>query len=384
MPMRATSRASSPTIRRCWRPCSTASSTSPRADGAVHERELAYLAEVAAHLRLRRNGVFARIRARHVIDDGGDPYLVLEADRSWDYERLRRQYRRLVPENHPDRLIARGVPEEFVRIANDRLAAINAAWDKIERREGAGVTKLRDRASPLPQSRRAHGRPDRHPAPALHRHAGRRAGARLALQSARARSRRTISSTRTGACCSSCREERRAWHAGAVALGRRERHQFALDRHRDRQCRPSGRAARLSGRADRGADRALPRDRGAASHPAAPRARPFRRGAGPKARSRASAFPGRGSPRRASGTSSSLRRSSTGHVLRRGDAGAQVEALQALLALYGYGIEITGAFDQRTEDVVAAFQRHFRPARVDGVADRSTLETLQRLLAALP
>ena len=60
---------------------------------------------------------------------------MLEADRSWDYERLRRQYRRLVVENHPDRLIARGVPEEFIRIANDRLAAINAAWDKIERRK---------------------------------------------------------------------------------------------------------------------------------------------------------------------------------------------------------------------------------------------------------
>ena len=35
-------------------------------------------------------------------------------------------------ENHPDRLIARGVPEEFLRIANDRLAAINAAWERIE------------------------------------------------------------------------------------------------------------------------------------------------------------------------------------------------------------------------------------------------------------
>jgi N-acetylmuramoyl-L-alanine amidase len=73
-----------------------------------------------------------------------------------------------------------------------------------------------------------------------------------------------------------------------------------------------------------------------------------------------------------------------GEVLRRGDAGAQVEALQALFALYGYGIEVSGAYDQRTEDVVAAFQRHFRPARIDAVADSSTLATLQRLLATLP
>jgi N-acetylmuramoyl-L-alanine amidase len=71
-------------------------------------------------------------------------------------------------------------------------------------------------------------------------------------------------------------------------------------------------------------------------------------------------------------------------ALSVGDAGAQVEALQQMLALYGYGISITGAFDSLTEDVVAAFQRHFRPARVDGVADQGTVETLRALLVTLP
>jgi DnaJ like chaperone protein len=104
-----------------------------RADGAVHERELAYLAEVARIFGFDESA-FARVRTRHVIDSI-DPYVVLEADRGWDYERLRRQYRRLVLENHPDRLIAKGVPAEFIRIANDRLAAINAAWDMVERRQ---------------------------------------------------------------------------------------------------------------------------------------------------------------------------------------------------------------------------------------------------------
>jgi len=66
------------------------------------------------------------------------------------------------------------------------------------------------------------------------------------------------------------------------------------------------------------------------------------------------------------------------------DRGPDVARLQALLALYGYGIAVTGAFDPATEAVVAAFQRHFRPARVDGVADPSTRATLRRLLAALP
>jgi N-acetylmuramoyl-L-alanine amidase len=73
-----------------------------------------------------------------------------------------------------------------------------------------------------------------------------------------------------------------------------------------------------------------------------------------------------------------------GRFFQRGDCGQPVEALQAMLALYGYGIDITGSFDQRTEAVIAAFQRHFRPALVDGIADRSTIETLHDLLAALP
>jgi len=73
-----------------------------------------------------------------------------------------------------------------------------------------------------------------------------------------------------------------------------------------------------------------------------------------------------------------------GRFLTPGDRGEPVEALQSMLALYGYGIDITGEFDQLTKTVVEAFQRHFRPARIDGVADRSTVETLHRLLATLP
>ncbi|PSJ63663.1 N-acetylmuramoyl-L-alanine amidase [Pseudaminobacter soli (ex Li et al. 2025)] len=72
-----------------------------------------------------------------------------------------------------------------------------------------------------------------------------------------------------------------------------------------------------------------------------------------------------------------------GPVLRPGDNGAEVEKLQSMLSLYGYGVEITGSFDRETEIVVAAFQRHFRPRKVDGVADPSTIETLRRLLLAL-
>jgi N-acetylmuramoyl-L-alanine amidase len=69
-------------------------------------------------------------------------------------------------------------------------------------------------------------------------------------------------------------------------------------------------------------------------------------------------------------------------VLAPGDRGPKVEELQAELAEYGYGIDRTGIYDALTADVVMAFQRHFRPARVDGIADASTLRTLARLSAA--
>jgi N-acetylmuramoyl-L-alanine amidase len=73
-----------------------------------------------------------------------------------------------------------------------------------------------------------------------------------------------------------------------------------------------------------------------------------------------------------------------GPTLRRGQEGPSVRALQALLALYGYGVELTGVYDKQTELVVAGFQRHFRPQRVDGHADSSTIATLRALLDGLP
>lgn len=71
-------------------------------------------------------------------------------------------------------------------------------------------------------------------------------------------------------------------------------------------------------------------------------------------------------------------------ALALGDAGADVQTLQSALSLYGYGVEITGVFDDRTRAVVSAFQQHFRQRQVDGRADRSTVRTLVRLIEALP
>src|SRR6185295_17056196 len=73
-----------------------------------------------------------------------------------------------------------------------------------------------------------------------------------------------------------------------------------------------------------------------------------------------------------------------GEILKLGAEGDGVRGLQEALQRYGYGIEVSGKYDGPTVEVVTAFQRHFRPACVDGIADRSTLTTLQALLAALP
>jgi N-acetylmuramoyl-L-alanine amidase len=73
-----------------------------------------------------------------------------------------------------------------------------------------------------------------------------------------------------------------------------------------------------------------------------------------------------------------------GRFFSEGDAGQPIEALQSMFALYGYDVPVSGTFEARTRAVVTAFQRHFRPARVDGVADASTITTLRDLLAAKP
>lgn len=72
-----------------------------------------------------------------------------------------------------------------------------------------------------------------------------------------------------------------------------------------------------------------------------------------------------------------------GRILGPGDGGPAVAALQRMLARYGYGVEETGLYDEATRIVVQEFQRHFRRARVDGLADLSSCETLRRLLDAL-
>ena len=71
-----------------------------------------------------------------------------------------------------------------------------------------------------------------------------------------------------------------------------------------------------------------------------------------------------------------------GRTLAPGERSPPVAAVQAMLRLFGYGLEVSGDYDAATTAVVEAFQRHFRPVRVDGIADPGTMATLRALLEA--
>ena len=101
------------------------------ADGLVHEEEDAFLRVVADIFGIGPEA-WTRIHERHVRPDAADPYVILGVARGASPEEVKRAFRRLVAENHPDRLHARGVPEECVRLANDRMATIVAAYRSIE------------------------------------------------------------------------------------------------------------------------------------------------------------------------------------------------------------------------------------------------------------
>ncbi|WP_181704102.1 TerB family tellurite resistance protein [Chthonobacter albigriseus] len=107
------------------------------ADGVVHERELAFLETVAEVFHLSPQ-VFSQIEARHVRPDARNPYAVLGIPQGSTREDARRAYRKLVGENHPDRLMARGVPPECIRLATDRMARLNEAYETIEKELVAG------------------------------------------------------------------------------------------------------------------------------------------------------------------------------------------------------------------------------------------------------
>ena len=100
------------------------------ADGVYHPKEDEFLARVAEIFGLEER-VFLCLRARHVPGMVPDPYSVLGVSPNDSYDDMRARYRRLVKDNHPDAMIARGLPEEAVQIATNRLITINEAWENL-------------------------------------------------------------------------------------------------------------------------------------------------------------------------------------------------------------------------------------------------------------
>jgi DnaJ like chaperone protein len=106
-----------------------------KADGVVHANELAYLGSVAEIFGIDRLA-FQRLLSVHGAKPGNDPYGILGVEPKASDDEVKAAYRKLIRENHPDRLMAEGMPEEFVRQANDKMAAINAAYDEVSKARG--------------------------------------------------------------------------------------------------------------------------------------------------------------------------------------------------------------------------------------------------------
>ncbi|MDB5404112.1 MAG: Molecular chaperone DjlA [Rhodopila sp.] len=110
-----------------------------RADGPLNAREQEFLRRVHRRLGLDQvswDRAFGEAPRRPIEVDDDDPYLELGVTRSATGEELHATWKRLMRENHPDSLASRGVPADFIARAGDKVARINAAWDRIKRERG--------------------------------------------------------------------------------------------------------------------------------------------------------------------------------------------------------------------------------------------------------
>lgn len=104
-----------------------------RADGQVHPGELEFLRRTALIFGFTPQG-FERLKATHLGEPKkADPYEILGVKRTDTDAEVKAAYRKLIRENHPDKLMAQGMPQEFIDLANEKMAAINAAYEQIEK-----------------------------------------------------------------------------------------------------------------------------------------------------------------------------------------------------------------------------------------------------------
>ena len=111
-----------------------------KADRVLHPNEERFLAQIAKRFGITETD-FGYIKARHAAPTKRNPYDVLGVKPSMGNDDLKSHYRRLVVENHPDKLMARGVPKEFIVIATEKIAAINEAYAQIANDRVSGLAE---------------------------------------------------------------------------------------------------------------------------------------------------------------------------------------------------------------------------------------------------
>ncbi|MEM9667645.1 MAG: molecular chaperone DjiA [Pseudomonadota bacterium] len=105
------------------------------ADGVITSEELEYLNTVSDAFGFSETD-FRRIKASHMGPEPSDPYAILGVSYDADFDSIRIAYRKLMADNHPDRLVMHGAPREFEAAAHDKAAAITSAYAKIRVERG--------------------------------------------------------------------------------------------------------------------------------------------------------------------------------------------------------------------------------------------------------
>jgi DnaJ like chaperone protein len=111
-------------------------------DSAFHPAEMEYLRKVAEIFGISESA-FNRLCAAYGGPCEPDPYSLLNIDADATDEEVRKAYLHAVKDNHPDSLAARGAPPEFLPVASEKLARINAAYERIKTERSSGMATFR-------------------------------------------------------------------------------------------------------------------------------------------------------------------------------------------------------------------------------------------------